>query len=364
MDANPFKVTIFGAGNIGMALAGALATAGGFDICLTDRTDEALDAARALRLPVTFRATPSSSEARAAAVGRDLVVAAVPDLDVPHIAALAAEAGVHYLDFSRTTPALHQVLAPLSLRRAVLTGCGASPGLVEALTADLVGKISCVTDLIIRVGALPRFPANRLGYGRLWNIDGLMNEYLLPSAALRSGKPVTLSSLEEYELFTIDGVNYEAFITSGGISDLGGMPGSLQNLTFKTIRYPGHLDYMRLLLDDFGLRNRRDMLKSLLNNGLPLIEDDIVLMFITARGEQNRQTIERSVFKRLSPALQAESFNALTRVAAGYAAHLVTLLRDGELNDRGFVNHRQIPADQLLESRYLVPARCLPSMAS
>ena len=124
-------------------------------------------------------------------------------------------------------------------------------------------------------------------------------------------------------------------------------------MTFKTIRYPGHLDYMRLLLDDLDLRSRPYALKMLLNNGLPVIEDDMVLLFITARGEQGGQKVERSVFKKFSPRHQGNGFNALTQVAAGYAAHLLTLLRDGALPPRGVVDHGQVDAEAALKSAYL-----------
>ena len=210
-----FNVTIFGAGPIGRALAGVLVSAGGFDVCLVEQTDELLDPVRAMGLPVTLCVPTTPEKKKAAVVGRDLVVAAVPDHAVAGIASLAAEAGVHYLDFSRVTPAVLKILEPLAADRAVLMGCGASPGLVDALTSNLIKSFPRVSELIIRVGALPRVCANRLGYSRIWNVDGLIDEYLLPSAAIRAGKQVSLTSLEDYERFAIDGVNYEAFMTSG-----------------------------------------------------------------------------------------------------------------------------------------------------
>ncbi|MDQ2082235.1 saccharopine dehydrogenase C-terminal domain-containing protein [Xanthobacteraceae bacterium Astr-EGSB] len=354
-DIRNFKIAIFGAGPIGTALASALVSIGGFDITMVEQTDELLDPVRALKLPVTLCVPATPEKKKAALAEQDLVVAAVPDHAVAAIAALAADVGVNYLDFSRVTRPVVEILEPLASRRAVLTGCGASPGLVDALAADLVRNFPQVTDLVIRVGALPRFSTNRLGYSRIWNIDGLVDEYLLPSAAIRAGQRVTIPSLHEYERFTIGGADYEAFTTSGGIGDLARMPATIQNVTFKTIRYPGHLDYMQLLLDDLDLRNRPYALKMLLNNGLPVIEDDIVLMFITARGQENGQKVERSVFKKLSPARRGTKFNALTQVAAGYAAHLVTLLRQGALPAHGFIEHGQIPLDEALESVSLAP---------
>lgn len=350
----PFRVIVFGAGNVGTALSGALSTLPDLEVTLADSTDEALDAARAEGIKASFRSGYRPDDVRAMATGHDLVVAAVPDRTVPQIARLAAETGAHYLDFSRPSEETLAALAPLCDRRAVLTGCGASPGLVENVATDLIAQFSAIDELTIRVGAIPRHAVNRLGYGRLWNMDGLFDEYLLPSAALREGKPVSVTSLEAYERFTIDGAAYEAFITAGGMTgdfaDCG-----IRNLTFKTIRHPGHLDYMRFLLDDLGLRKRRDMLKSLLCNGLPVVEDDVVMFFVTARGTSDGQNVERSVFHRLAPAFQARRFNALTRVAAGYAATLIERLQQGALPAAGRIDHRRQPTAPLLASRFLAP---------
>lgn len=350
----PFRTFIFGAGNIGTALAGALTTLPEMAVTLADSTDEALDAARRSGIDATFRSGYLPGDLRSMAAGHDLVVAAVPDRTVPETVRLAAEIGTHYLDFSRPAPETRAALAGLSEHRAVLTGCGASPGLVETLAMDLVSQFSEIEELTIRVGAIPQHPVNRLGYGRIWNMDGLFDEYLLPSPALRDGKKVMLDPLEDYERFVVDGMAYEAFVTSGGMTDdFASCAVPVRGLTFKTIRHPGHLDYMRFLLDDLGLRKRRDMLKSLLCNGLPVVEEDVVMFFITARGRSEVESVERLIFRRLSPSFQAGRFNALTRVAVGYAANLIDLLKRGELGERGIIAHHSLPVEPILESRFL-----------
>ena len=353
----PFRTIIFGAGNIGTALASALSTLPGLEITLADSTDEALDTARQMGVQARFRHGYLPDDQRAMATGHDLIVAAVADRSVPAIARLATSIGAHYLDFSRPTAETQAALAGLAEHRAVLTGCGASPGLVEALATGLIAQFTQIDELTVRVGAIPRHAINRLGYGRIWNMDGLFDEYMLPSAALRDGKPVTIEPLEAYERFTIDGASYEAFVTAGGMTDdfaSCGVP--IRDLTFKTIRHPGHLDYMRFLLDDLNLRKRRDMLKSLLCNGLPVVEEDVVMFFITARGKADGESVERSVFHRLAPSFQTGRFNALTRVAAGYAANLIDRLRHGDLGKRGIIAHRNLPATPLLESPFLTGA--------
>src|SRR5690606_11241892 len=82
--------------------------------------------------------------------------------------------------------------------------------------------------------------------------------------------------LEELELA---GERFEAFTTAGSLDGLmKHFAGRIARLDFKTLRYPGHLDYMQFLLDDLGLAARLDQLRSLLMNGLPTVEEDRVII--------------------------------------------------------------------------------------
>jgi hypothetical protein len=57
--------------------------------------------------------------------------------------------------------------------------------------------------------------------------------------------------LEELEHFSLDGDEYEAFNTSGGLGTLcDTLAGRVRNLDYKSVRYPGHRALMKLLLDD------------------------------------------------------------------------------------------------------------------
>lgn len=347
----PFRVAIFGAGNIGTALAVALAESPDYEVTLSDISDETMDKARRLGATGSYRAAHRNDSQRSIAIGQDLIVAAVPDTIVPQIAQVAAAADSNFLDFSHPSPATKSALQVISKTRAIMNGCGASPGLSENVAVNLASMFSEIDDLTIRVGAIPRFAANRLGYGRIWNMNGLFDEYMLPSAALRNGQPTSLSSLEGHEEFTIDGVGYEAFNTASGTPDAISVANvKIKNLTFKTIRHPGHLEYVKFLFDDLGLRKRRDMLTSLLGNGLPEVKDDVVLMFITARGKSEGRIVEKSIFHRLSPSIASERFNALTRVAVGYAATLIEQLRAGAISSPGFVEHWRMPTNLFMES--------------
>lgn len=354
--ASKLKVSIVGAGNIGTALAVTLAQSDEFCVQVLDRSEDALDRLRLLNTKAELRFISHADELQKSLVDRDVVVAAVPARAVDEIAQAAVRANVHYLDFTGMTPQSRELLAPLAAQHAIIKGCGVSPGLITNVAYGLVSDFSPVSDLVIRVGAIPRYPSNRLGYGQIWNVDGLIDEYTLPSAAIRDGQETSLSPLEEYGQLTIDGVIYEEFITSGGIEDLSVFSDlTRHNVTFKTLRYPGHLDYMRFLLDDLGLRNRRDMLRSLLYNGLPVIEDDVLIMAVTVRGNRGHQPTERTVCHRFSPDRTAGPFNALTSVATAYAATLLSMLNRDEIETEGFVSHHKVDVERLLGGPFLKP---------
>jgi saccharopine dehydrogenase-like NADP-dependent oxidoreductase len=69
----------------------------------------------------------------------------------------------------------------------------------------------------MRVGALPQFPTGQLKYNLTWSTDGLINEYCNPCDTIHNGRRIEAQPLEGLEEFSLDGVRYEAFNTSGGI---------------------------------------------------------------------------------------------------------------------------------------------------
>ncbi len=96
------------------------------------------------------------------------------------------------------------------------------------------------SDVRMRVGALPKFPSNALNYNLTWSTDGVINEYCEPCEAIVNGQLRETQPLEELEEFSLDGILYEAFNTSGGLGTLcETLAGKVRNLNYRTIRYPG-----------------------------------------------------------------------------------------------------------------------------
>lgn len=330
----PFRVIVVGAGRVGLALAAELREDPGFAPVLVDGVSETVDDARRLGFEAVVCDVLVESDFLAVLRRADAVVAAVPERLVARVAAAAERVGIHHLDFSdaRATGLVRREAGPD--RPAVLPGSGVSPGLVDEIVEDLISGFDEVDDLVVRVGAIPRVPVGRLGYGDIWDVNGLISEYTRPAEIVVDGRVRRVAPLGRHETFEWEGRPYEAFLTADGSRSLMDLcRGRVRNAAFETIRHPGHLDHMLFLLDELGLRSRLDTLANLLRNGLPHVEEDMVLIHVTARGRVDGAVSERTAVHRIlsTPATPSRpAVNALARGAASHAAALLRALATGE----------------------------------
>ncbi len=106
--------------------------------------------------------------------------------------------------------------------------------------------------------------------------------------------------LEGLEHFSLDGIDYECFNTSGGLGTLvETLDGKVESLNYKTVRYPGHCAVMKMLLEDLRLRDRRDLLKDIMEQSLPITHQDVVLIFVTASGMREGRLTQESYAKKI-----------------------------------------------------------------
>ena len=187
----------------------------------------------------------------------------------------------------------------------------------------------------IAIGAIPVRRTNRLGYSLIWNLDGLFSEYTSPGEAIADFEVVEVAPLSNLVSITIDGKEYEAFCTDGVMGSVRALAQpNVRNLVCRTIRYPGHLDYMMLLLDDLRLRNRRDLLLTVLKNGLPDAENDMVLLHATANAANG--ALLRGLTMRIEA--RPDKGSALAVGSAAHAAFLIDEIREGRITQATAAN--------------------------
>src|SRR5262245_5905038 len=259
-------IVVVGAGKIGSTIARLLADTGDYRLTVVDRAESQLrliETSDRVRTAVMEIAQPALSTALAGAYA---VLSAAPYQLTTRIAEAAARAQIHYLDLTEDVRSTREIRSiATTARSAFLPQCGLAPGFVSIVAYDLVSRFDTLDSVRMRVGALPEYPSNALNYNLTWSTDGVINEYIEPCEAIVDGHFMEVPALEEREEFALDGVTYEAFNTSGGLGTLAEtLKGKVNTLNYRTIRYPGHAAIMKALLNDLGLRHRRDLLKDIL----------------------------------------------------------------------------------------------------
>lgn len=350
------SVLVAGAGNIGQSIGAMLTASGGYRVTIADLEQAALDRITPSHAADTIRLDMSDVAAVAKALqGKFAVLSALPYYLTKGLAEAASSVGVHYLDLTEDVASTRHVrdLAK-SAGSAFIPQCGLAPGFVSIVANDLAQRFDTLEALRMRVGALPQYPSNALNYNLTWSTDGVINEYIEPCEAVVDGRWREVSALGDLEEFSLDGVRFEAFNTSGGLGSLcETLEGKVQTLNYKTIRYPGHCFIMKALLNDLGLRNRRDLLRDILVNAIPATHQDVVVVFVTATGHRDgvflQETFARKVHGRAINGIEISAIQMTT--AAGICGAL-DLVASGTLPQSGLILQEDIPLDTFLANRF------------
>ncbi|MGA2188861.1 MAG: saccharopine dehydrogenase family protein [Steroidobacteraceae bacterium] len=350
------NIVVVGAGKIGSMIAELLAGSGDYAVTVLDRSQEQLD-----RLETALAVTKIAADIthgdtlQRLLVGQFAVLSAAPYHATRLIAEAAKAAGAHYLDLTEdvaSTRAVKQLA--VGARTAFIPQCGLAPGFITIVASDLAAKYDQLHDVRMRVGALPKFPSNALNYNLTWSTDGVINEYCEPCEAIVNGQLRETQPLEELEEFSLDGILYEAFNTSGGLGTLcETLAGKVRNLNYRTIRYPGHAAIMKALLNDLRLRDRRELLKDILENSVPVTLQDVVIVFVTVSGLRGGQLVQETYANKIYAApLGGRVRSAIQITTAGGICAVLDMLRAGELPQSGLVKQEDIKLPRFLANRF------------
>lgn len=349
------NVLLLGAGKIGSMIAHLLHASGDYTVTAADRDSGSLrwiapGEATTCAVDVTDPAALS-----AAMRGHRVVVSALPYYLNAAVAEAARAGGLHYFDLTEdveTTRAVRRIAADADT--AFVPQCGLAPGFVSIVAYELAKRFESLRDVFMRVGALPIYPTNDLKYNLTWSTDGLINEYCNVCEAIHEGETREVLPLEGVEAFSLDGVAYEAFNTSGGLGTLcDTLAGRVGTLNYKTVRYPGHRDLVKFLAQDLRLSERRALFKDVLENAVPVTKQDVVLVFVTVSGVQDgRLTQETFARKVYNGTIGGKLWSAIQITTAAGVCAMVDLLVAGRLPQRGFVRQEDAALSDVLANRF------------
>jgi lysine 6-dehydrogenase len=309
------RIVVLGSGMMGQAIAYDLSKFSNFDrITLTDKDNQTLQSAKKnlsdKKIDFKILDIEKISEVNNCFKFYDIAISAVPYKYNYILTKTAIENKIHLLDLggNNTIVDKQRSLSKIANKRQVIIipDCGLAPGMTSVLTRDITETLESIDYVKIRVGGLPLNPKPPLNYQIVFSPNGLINEYIEDAIVLDNRKIVFKKSMTEIEKmqFPKPFGKMEAFLTSGGCSTL---PYTFKNkigfLDYKTIRYPGHCEKFKLLLD-IGLGDEkqikvgnksiipREILINFLYKFLPINEKDAVLLKVISKGKMNGKKVD------------------------------------------------------------------------
>jgi len=350
------NVVVIGAGKIGATVAGLLASTDDYQVTVTDRSADVFSRLdRGSRIRTMVADVEDSLKLIDLLNGQFAVLNAGPFYLTTGIAEAARAAGTHYLDLTEDVARARRVRElAVDASSAFIPQCGLAPGFVSIVAFDMTKRFKVLDSVKLRVGALPQYPSNVLNYNLTWSTDGVINEYCEPCEAIMNGMRREVQPLEEQEEFSLDGVTYEAFNTSGGLGTLcDTLEGKARSLNYRTIRYPGHAAIMRALLNDLRLRDRRNVLKDLLEHAVPTTLQDVVIIFVTVSGRKNGELVQETYANKIySRDVDGRTLSAIQITTAAAMCTVLDLLSASALPQSGFIRQEDISLKVFLENRF------------
>lgn len=269
------------------------------------------------------------------------VINALPFFLNEKIATASFKAGCSYIDFTeddKMADTVQSIYGDSGLKCAVK--CGLAPGFVNYIGHNLIKQIRKPESLVISVGALPRSvsfgknsPEN--SYNLTWSVDGLVNEYIRPCRVRLNGEEKSVDPLSVVETVLLDGVEYEAAYTSGGIGSLVKELTNVPNVSYMTLRYPGHYDYVKDLLKkstDF------DYLKKEFTDKFYHTNDDVIVVYANALGrDEDNQLIRRSYFQKF---YGVNGLTGIQSTTAGSGVAMLEIMLKSQIS--GIINHADV----------------------
>ncbi len=343
------KIAVLGLGKVGKLAAKLLHDSGfavtGYDV----RTPRE-------KLPFAVNKTDlTSPEALASEFARvEAVLSCLPYHLNVGVATAAHAAGIHYFDLTEDVPTTKAIIELSTSSKALMAPqCGLAPGFVGIVGASQIALFDNCRSIRMRVGALPQHPTGLLGYAFNWSPQGVVNEYLNDCEVIEEGVHKWVSPMEWLETLYIDGIKLEAFTTSGGLGTMcETYLGKVDNIDYKTMRYPGHMTLMNFFFHELLMREQRDIAGQILVNAKPPVEDDVVYVHVSSEGEIDGRLQRKEFVHGYRPIeIAGAQQTAIAWTTSGSVVAVIEMVRDGILSNRGFLKQEDIPLESFMATR-------------
>ena len=339
------SVLVLGLGKVGHLVA-ILLNETGYTVTGGDWTNERSYPFSTVRIDITDRGKLS-----ALVGGFDAVISCLPYNFNFEVAQCAAEKAIHYFDLTEDISTTNEIKQLSQTTASVMAPqCGLAPGFISIVGASLARRFEKIRSIKLRVGALPKHPTGLLGYAFNWSPEGVVNEYLNDCEVIENGVRKWVSPLEWLEQIVIDGIQLEAFTTSGGLGTMcETYEGIVENLDYKSIRYPGHAALMNFFLHELLMREDRAVAGEILVHAKPPVSEDVVFVHASVEGWKDGNLSRKEFVRTYTPAkIAGNRRRTIAWTTAASISAVLELVSNGSLIEQGFLKQEEIPLEAFL----------------
>ena len=342
------NIIVLGAGMVGSTIAIDLSNK--HKITLTDFNQEALIKAeqKCNKLTIQLLDVTDKNTLQETIKKFDLVVCAVPGFLGFETLKSIIEAEMNVIDisfFSENSLELDALAKEKNI--TAIVDCGVAPGMDNVILGYYNEKMK-LTDFECLVGGLPKVKKWPFYYKAPFSPIDVIEEYTRPARYVENGKIITREALTDCEFVEFDNVGtLESFNSDGLRSIMFTMP-HIKNMKEKTLRYPGHVEYVRVLKES-GFFNTKeievngtkisplDFTSKVLFNEWKLgeTEEEITIMRITVKGENTDGKIEEITYTLHDEYCSETKTSSMARTTGYTASAAANLFLEGEFTEKG-----------------------------
>lgn len=292
----------------------------------------------------------------------DVLLDCSPGSQAPRMARFAKDFKMHYANLTEYVAETDEII---ELAKNAETGfilqTGLAPGFINVLAMSLYNEFvekfenERVERIAMKVGALSKHAHAPHFYGFTWSPIGVATEYVKTARVLRDYERVEVAALSERERIIINGREYEADLTSGGAANLPRhFIGKARSLDYKTLRHPGHYDYVEDLLSVIPKeKNPEKELEKMMLEQIPAVDDDFVLVHASVDGfdRQGRRRMLEAAYDVKPLEINGRVLRAIQTTTAAPLCESAMLLLSGSY--KGVVLQSEIDPKAFLNGKFV-----------
>ncbi len=342
------KIIVLGAGMVGSAIAIDLAK--DHLVTLTDLNQNVLDSIKLkneqlqiLQLDVT-----DSTSLKKTVKSFDLVICAVPGFLGYNTVKTTIEAGKNIVDISFFSEnALELDALAKENKVTAIVDCGVAPGMGNLILGYYNEKLN-LSDFECLVGGLPKVKKWPFCYKAPFSPIDVIEEYTRPARFVENGKEIIRDALTDCEYVEFDKIGtLESFNSDGLRSIIYTMP-HIPNMKEKTLRYPGHVEYVKVLKESGFFSDKKmkihgnliapiDFTSKILFDEWKLgkNEEELTVMRITLKGKNSNGEIEEIIYNLHDEYCRKTKTSSMARTTGYTATATANMFLAGLFSEKG-----------------------------